>query len=66
MSINHPHGGPSKALLAWRRFIVETLLCFELVAVIAVVGFGAPHDVYAGAAIGALVAAILRILWRSW
>ncbi|MGO9320665.1 MAG: hypothetical protein ACLQBY_07690 [Solirubrobacteraceae bacterium] len=59
-----PHEGPSPALVAWRRFIVETLVCFELIAVIAVVGFGASHDLFAGAATGALVAAILRIIWR--
>jgi hypothetical protein len=57
--------GPAPALIAWRRFIIETLVCFELIAVIAVIGFGASHDLFAGAAIGALVAAILRIVWRK-
>jgi hypothetical protein len=56
--------GPSLGVVAWRRFIIETLVCFELLAVIAVVGFGASHDVFAGAAIAALVAAILRIIWH--
>src|ERR1039458_5956334 len=40
MSVSHPNEGPSQALVAWRRFLVETLLCAELLAVIAVVGFG--------------------------
>jgi hypothetical protein len=57
--------GPAPALIAWRRFIIETLVCFELIAVIAVIGFGASHDLFAGAAIGALVTAILRIVWRK-
>jgi hypothetical protein len=56
--------GPSDALIAWRRFLVETLVCFKLIAVIAVEGFGASHDLFAGAAIGALVAVILRIVWH--
>ncbi len=64
MSVSHPNEGPSQALVAWRRFVIETMLCFELIAVIAVVGFGLSHDVFAGAAIAALVAAVLRILWR--
>jgi hypothetical protein len=55
---------PSPALVAWRRFIIETLVCFELIAVIAVVGFGASHDFFAAAAIGALVTTIMRIVWR--
>ena len=59
-----PYEGPSPALVAWRRFVVETLICFELLAVIAVVGFGVSHDLFAGTAIGALVTAILRIIWR--
>ncbi|HEY4916776.1 MAG TPA: hypothetical protein VIH92_07685 [Solirubrobacteraceae bacterium] len=57
-------GRSSPALVAWRRFVLETLVCFELIAVIAVVGFGASHDLFAGAAIGALVATIMRIIWR--
>jgi hypothetical protein len=57
--------GPSPSLVAWRRFIIETLVCFELIAVIAVIGFGASHDLFAGAAIATLVAAILRILWHQ-
>jgi hypothetical protein len=56
--------GPSLALIAWRRFLIETLVCFELIAVIAVVGFGATHSFFTGAAIAALVATILRIVWR--
>jgi hypothetical protein len=56
--------GPSPALVAWRRFVIETLVMLELLAVIAVVGFGASHDLFAGAAIATLVTAILRILWR--
>lgn len=59
------HNGPPPALLAWRRFVIETLICFELVAVIAVVGLGGSHDLFAGAAIATLVATILRIIWRG-
>jgi hypothetical protein len=51
-------------MLAWRRFFIETVICVELIAVIGVVGFGTSHDLFAGTAIGALVAAILRIIWR--
>jgi glycerol uptake facilitator-like aquaporin len=64
MSVSRPNRGPSSALVEWRRFIVETLMCFELMAVIAVVGFGASHNLFAAAAVGALVTAVLRILWR--
>lgn len=58
------HVGPSPALVAWRRFVIETLLCLEFAAVIAVVGFGASHSLFAGAGIASLGAVILRILWR--
>lgn len=65
MLINDEDGGPSAALVAWRRFVIETLVCFELVALIAVLGFGASHDLFGGALIGTLVVAILRILRHS-
>lgn len=64
MSASHPNEGPSQALVAWRRFVIETMLCFELLAVIAVVGFGMSHDLFAGAAIAVLATGVLRILWR--
>lgn len=54
--------GPSRRLLAWWRFIIEAVLLCELIAVIAVVGLGATHNVFAGAAVGGLVAAVLRIV----
>ncbi len=44
--------------------MIETMLCFELLAVIAVVGFGMSHDLFAGAAIAVLATGVLRILWR--
>lgn len=61
----HSSPGPSTALVAWRRFLVETLLCVELVVVIPIVGLGTPHDLIAGLAVGSLVAAVLRIIWHS-
>jgi hypothetical protein len=64
MWMSHPSRGPSETLVAWRRFVVETLLCFELIAVIAVVGLGASHGLFAGAGLAALVAAVLRIVWH--
>lgn len=64
MSVSHPNEGPSQALVAWRRFVIETMLCFELLAVIAFFGFELSGDVFAGAAIATLVAGILRIVWH--
>jgi hypothetical protein len=58
----NPYDGPSDALYAWRRFVVETLLLFELLAVIGVVGLSGSSDLFAGAVIATLVAAVLRIL----
>ncbi len=55
-------GGPSRGLVAWRRFLVESLLCVVLIGVIALVavrGFGgvliAPFVVSVAFAIVAIV-----------
>jgi hypothetical protein len=58
------HAGPSPGIIAWRRFLVETVLCIVLVIAIAVVVLGASHDIVASPVVAALVAAILRIVWR--
>jgi hypothetical protein len=56
--------GPTPGMVAWRRFLIETVVCVELIAVIAVVGIRASHELLAGVAIGGIVAIILRVIWR--
>jgi hypothetical protein len=51
-------------MIAWRRFLLETVLCVVLIAAIVLVAFRASNNLLAGAAVGACVTAILRILWR--
>jgi di/tricarboxylate transporter len=50
--------------VAWRRFLLELVLCLVLTAMIVVVVLRARHEVLASPLIAAMVAAILRILWR--
>jgi len=57
--------GPSRALLEWRRFVVETLLCCELLALVAVVGLDASHGLAGGLLIGGLVTSVLRVARRG-
>jgi hypothetical protein len=56
--------GPTRGVIRWRTFIVETVLIVVLVAVIVAIGFGASGGLLAKTMILALVAAILRIIWR--
>lgn len=58
--------GPSRALIEWRRFILETLLCLELMGAIAAVGIGASDHLIGAVGSSALITAILRVLWRRW
>jgi hypothetical protein len=53
--------GPSDRAVAW-RFLIETLVCLVLVAMIVTSGLQARHNPLAGPAILALVAAIVGIL----
>ncbi|HKH79089.1 MAG TPA: hypothetical protein VJ996_03660 [Solirubrobacteraceae bacterium] len=58
--------GPSRSIVAWRRFLIETLLCLVLIALIVVIGARATGDPFAGICVIALIAAVTRILWRAW
>lgn len=64
VSIHDDNGGPSPGTVAWRRFLLELVLCLVLTAMIVVVVLRARHEVLASPLIAAMVAAILRILWR--
>jgi glycerol uptake facilitator-like aquaporin len=57
--------GPSRSVVAWRGFLIETLLCLVLIAMIVVIAVHAPANPLAGVSVVALVAAITRILWRA-
>jgi hypothetical protein len=59
------HGGPSPSVIAWRRFVIETVLCLVLLGAIVVIALGARHILLAGPAIIALSGAILGILWHG-
>jgi len=53
-------------LIAWRRFVVETMLIAVLFPVVVIIGFNvsitASHGILAGATIGALVAAVRQLI----
>jgi hypothetical protein len=56
--------GPSPALIAWRRFILETLLCCVLVGL--VVYLIVEHQgVLRFLGVGTCCSTVLAILWRS-
>jgi hypothetical protein len=57
--------GPSRRLVAWRRFVLETVLCVVLIGAVGVIGLHASNNALAGIALGGAVTAILRILWRD-
>jgi hypothetical protein len=59
-------GGPSPGTVAWRRFVLETLLCVVLLTLIVLIGVRVPTKPLAGLAVAALVTWIVRILWRRW
>jgi hypothetical protein len=48
--------------VAWRRFVVESLVCLVLVAVIAVAGISRPGNVFIGTFVLSVVAAIIAIV----
>jgi hypothetical protein len=54
--------GPSPALLAWRRFLVETIVCLVLVAALVLIALEGRHDLLAGSTILALTGMIVRIV----
>jgi glycerol uptake facilitator-like aquaporin len=56
-------GGPSPELVAWRRFIVETVVCIVLVAVVTKIGLVAYDKPFTALTIGAIVAAIRSMIW---
>lgn len=56
--------GPSKRLLAWRRFWFEVALIILLLVVIGLLAVDRPHGIVQGAAITACAGVILQILWR--
>lgn len=60
--MHRDRGGPSPGTIAWRRFVIETLLCLVLVAVIVAIALEARHDLLAGPAIVALAGAIVGIV----
>jgi len=56
--------GPSPGLIAWRRFILETLLCCVLVGLI--VYLIVKHQgMYRLLGVGTCCSTVLAILWRS-
>lgn len=55
-------GGPSRRLIAWRQFIIETVVCVVLVGVIGVVALDARHDALAGASVIAVASLIVGIV----
>jgi hypothetical protein len=54
--------GPSPAVVAWWRFLIETLVCVVLVAAIVVIGLNAGQDLLAGPAVVALAGMIVGIV----
>lgn len=58
-------GGPSPRDVAWRRFVIETLVCLVLLAALGVVWLRGHADLFAGSATVVLVGLILRIVWRE-
>jgi hypothetical protein len=58
-------GGPSKAALAWRRFVIELLVCVVLLLAIVAIALGASHEPLAAPAILALAGMILGVVRRE-
>jgi hypothetical protein len=54
--------GPSRGIIAWRRFVLETLLCIVLLLAILLLIVQKPHDILCGPAVVAFAGSILRIL----
>lgn len=54
--------GPSRRLVAWRRFVVESLLCLVLIAMIAVAGTTRPGNVFIGTFVLSIAGAIIAIV----
>jgi hypothetical protein len=52
-------------MLAWRRFLVETVLCIVLIAVIVMIALRGSGNPLTGVGLAALVASITRIIWRA-
>jgi glycerol uptake facilitator-like aquaporin len=58
-------GGPSRAVLAWRRFVVELLVCAVLLLAIVAIALGASHEPLAAPAMLALASMILAVVRRE-
>jgi hypothetical protein len=54
--------GPSPSLMAWRRFLIETLVCLVLVAAIITVVLDARHSFLTGATILPLAAFVVGVV----
>jgi len=59
-------GGPTPRAWAWRRFIIETLVCLVLLAAMVEMGRQARDNIFAGPAILALAGAIVAIVRHRW
>jgi undecaprenyl pyrophosphate phosphatase UppP len=57
-------GGPSQRLIAWRRFVIETVVCVVLIGVMGVVALDARHDALAGVSVIAVASVIVGITRR--
>jgi hypothetical protein len=66
MFVDQHHEGPSPRAEAWRRFLIETLLCFVLLGAIVAIALEAGHELLAGPAIGGLAAGIVAIVRHGW
>jgi hypothetical protein len=58
--------GPSQELIAWRRFLFETLRCIVLIGAIVMITVRASENMLTGVAIGGPATAVSRTLWRRW
>jgi hypothetical protein len=55
-------GGPSRGLVAWRRFLVESLLCVVLIGVIALAAVRGFGGVFFGPFVVSVAFAIVAIV----
>jgi hypothetical protein len=61
MAPQQKYRGPSRGIIAWRGFVVETVLCVVLIAEIVLRG---SHDVLAAPSLAVMIAAVVRIVRR--
>ncbi len=58
-------GGPSARVVAWRGFLVETILCVVLLAAIGAITLHADQNITAGAAIIAIAGTVITVVRRQ-